>query len=72
MAFVFWAILKWELIEDEALANRWMILIAYMVGLSIGVHLLNLVTLPALGFIYYFKKKESPSLKGIIADYFDI
>ncbi len=66
MAFVFWAILKWELIEDEALANRWMILIAYMVGLSIGVHLLNLVTLPALGLIYYFKKKESPSIKGIV------
>lgn len=57
-AFVFWAILKWELIEDDSKANRWLILIAYMVGLSIGVHLLNLVTIPALGLIYYFKKHE--------------
>jgi len=55
-AFVVWAMLKWELIEDERASNRWLILIAYMIGLSIGVHLLNLVTLPALGFIYYFKK----------------
>ena len=55
-AFVFWAILKWELIEDESCANRWLILIAYMIGLSIGVHLLNLVTIPALALIYYFKK----------------
>jgi hypothetical protein len=55
-AFVFWAILKWELVEDESTANKWLILIAYMMGLSIGVHLLNLVTIPALAFIYYFKK----------------
>lgn len=55
-AFVVWAILKWERIEDEQLANRWLILLAYMVGLSIGVHILNLVTIPALGLIYYYKK----------------
>lgn len=55
-AFVVWAMLKWEVIEDESKANRWLILIFYMIGLSIGVHLLNLVTLPALGLIYYFKK----------------
>lgn len=55
-AFVFWAILKWELIEDESQGNKWLILIAYMMGLSIGVHLLNLVTIPALAMIYYFKK----------------
>lgn len=64
-AFVFWAILKWELIEDESKANRWIILIAYMMGLSIGVHLLNLVTIPALGLIYYFKKYK-PSRWGMI------
>ena len=64
-AFVFWAILKWELIEDESKANRWLILIAYMIGLSIGVHLLNLVTIPALGLIYYFKKHQV-SRNGII------
>ena len=67
-AFVFWAILKWEVIEEESLANRWIILICYMVGLSIGVHLLNLVTIPALGLIYYFKKYK-PSRNGIIASF---
>ncbi|MCV9388975.1 glycosyltransferase family 117 protein [Reichenbachiella ulvae] len=64
-AFVVWAILKWENIKDPSDENRWIILIAYMVGLSIGVHLLNLVTLPALGLIYYFKKREKVSKKGI-------
>lgn len=65
-AFVVWAMLKWENIDDPSRQNRWMILIAYMIGLSIGVHLLNLVTLPALGLIYYFKKRDTPSLKGIV------
>lgn len=65
-AFVVWAMLKWENIKDPSDENRWMILIAYMVGLSIGVHLLNLVTVPALGLIYYFKKREKLSAKGII------
>lgn len=65
-AFVVWAMLKWENIKDPSDENRWMILIAYMVGLSIGVHLLNLVTLPALGLIYYFKKREKLSARGII------
>lgn len=65
-AFVFWAILKWEVIEDESLANKWIILISYMVGLSIGVHLLNLVAIPALGLIYYFKKYKA-SRNGVIA-----
>jgi hypothetical protein len=65
-AFVFWAILKWEVIEDESLANKWLILISYMMGLSIGVHLLNLVTIPALGLIYYFKKYKV-SRNGLIA-----
>jgi hypothetical protein len=64
-AFVVWAILKWEHIEDEGHANRWLILIFYMMGLSIGVHLLNLVTIPALGLIFYFKKYK-PSTWGVI------
>jgi hypothetical protein len=59
-AFVVWAILKWETIKDEARANRWIILVAYVLGLSIGVHLLNLLTLPALALIYYFKKYKAP------------
>lgn len=65
-AFVVWGILKWEVIEEESLANKWIILISYMVGLSIGVHLLNLVTIPALGLIYYFKK-YNPTRNGVIA-----
>ncbi|MEY2761632.1 MAG: hypothetical protein RLZZ96_1532, partial [Bacteroidota bacterium] len=48
-AIVVWAAFKWELVEDRAASNRWILFIAYLVGLSIGVHLLNLVTLPALG-----------------------
>ena len=64
-AFVVWAILKWDLIEDDSKANKWLILIAYMVGLSIGVHLLNLVTIPALALIYYFRKKEIYSWRSI-------
>ncbi|MDX1629265.1 MAG: DUF2723 domain-containing protein, partial [Fulvivirga sp.] len=66
-AFVVWGILKWDLMEDESRANRWLILMAYMMGLSIGVHLLNLVTIPALGLIYYFKKYETPTKWGIVA-----
>ncbi|MDF2157352.1 DUF2723 domain-containing protein [Algoriphagus sp. CAU 1675] len=63
-AIVIWAFLKWDVIKDPREENRWMIFIAYLVGLSIGVHLLNLVTLPALALIYYFKKYENPNLKG--------
>jgi len=65
-AFVVWGILKWEVIEDDSAANRWLVFIAYIVGLSIGIHMLNLVTIPALGLIYYFKKYK-PSQWGIIA-----
>lgn len=65
-AVVFWAILKWESQADEKYANRWIILIAYLMGLSIGVHLLNLLALPAIVFIYYLKK-YTPTVKGIIA-----
>jgi hypothetical protein len=55
-AMVFWAILKWENEADEPQANRWIILIAYLMGLSIGVHLLNLLAIPAIVFVYYFRK----------------
>jgi hypothetical protein len=64
-AFVVWAMLKWETMADEPGADKWLLLIAYMVGLSIGVHLLNLVTIPALACIYYFKRHEY-SLKGFL------
>jgi len=55
-ALTFWCILKWENIAGEKHADRWLVLIAYLVGLAIGVHLLNLLVLPAIVYIYYFKK----------------
>jgi hypothetical protein len=57
-AIVFWAILKWENEADTKYANRWLVLIAYLMGLSIGVHLLNLLAIPAIVMVYYFKKYE--------------
>ena len=57
-AVVFWAILKWENVADEPGANRWLILIAYLIGLSIGVHLLNLLAIPAIVLVYYFRKYQ--------------
>jgi hypothetical protein len=57
-ALVFWAILKWEDIAEERYADRWIILIAFLMGLSIGVHLLNLLAIPAIVLVYYFKKFE--------------
>ncbi|MDD4225445.1 MAG: DUF2723 domain-containing protein [Mariniphaga sp.] len=65
-AIVFWAILKWENIADNPHANRWLIFIAYIMGLSIGVHLLNLLAIPAIVFVYYFRKYEV-TRKGILA-----
>lgn len=62
-AVVFWMILKWESVADEKHSDRWLILIAYTMGLSIGVHLLNLLAIPALAYVYYFKKYK-PSTKG--------
>ncbi len=66
-AFVVWAMLKWETIDNQVLANKWLVLIAYMMGLSIGVHLLNLVTIPALGLIYYYKKYPKITQWGLIS-----
>ncbi len=65
-AVVFWAILKWEATSDERMSLRWLIFIAYMVGLSIGVHLLNLLTIPALALVYYFKRYPKHTVKGIL------
>ncbi len=64
-AVVFWAILKWENEADDKYANRWLILIAYLMGLSIGVHLLNLLAIPAIVLVYYFRKYKI-STRGII------
>jgi len=64
-AIVFWAILKWEAHADEPRADKWLLLIAYVMGLSIGVHLLNLLTIPALALVVYFKHTQKPSNGGI-------
>ncbi len=64
-ALVFWAMLKWENEEGKPFAGRWIILIAYLMGLSIGIHLLNLLSIPALVLIYYFKKYPF-SWKGLV------
>ena len=65
-ALVVWLMLKWEEQADEPHSNRWIILIAYLMGLSIGIHILNLLTIPALVFIYYFRRYEKITLKGVV------
>jgi hypothetical protein len=65
-ALVFWAILKWENVAEKPGANRWLILIAYLIGLSIGVHLLNLLAIPAIVLVYYFKKSSKVTRQGIL------
>ena len=64
-AVVFWLILKWDEQADEEGSDKWLILIAYLMGLSIGVHLLNLLTIPAIVLVYYFRRYEF-SWKGVI------
>ena len=66
-AIVFWAMLRWEAKAGEAYSDKWLILIAYLVGLSIGVHLLNLVAIPALAFIYYFRLYKPTFWGGVVA-----
>jgi hypothetical protein len=58
-AIVFWAILKWENHADEPGADRWIVLIFFLMGLSIGVHLLNLLTIPAIVMVFYFRRRAS-------------
>lgn len=63
-ALVFWLILKWEDNAHKPHSDKWIVLIAYIMGLSIGVHLLNLLCIPAIVLVYYFKKTETPTWKG--------
>lgn len=65
-AVVFWLILKWEDVADQPHSDRWLVLIAYLIGLSIGVHLLNLLCIPAIVLVYYFKKKPNATGKGAL------
>lgn len=59
-AIVFWAILKWE----KDLNDKWLVLIAFLIGLSVSIHLLSLLVLPAIALIYYFKKTDKPTALG--------
>jgi len=66
-AISFWAALKWEAVADEKHGDKWLLLIAYMVGLSVGIHLLNLLIIPAVAIIYYFRRHEVTTMGTIIA-----
>jgi len=70
-AVVFWSILRWEEVADQRNGYRWLLLIAYMMGLSIGVHLLNLLAIPAIVYIYYYKKytytRKGFAIAGILS-----
>ncbi len=65
-ALVVWLMLRWDDEADKPRSLRWIILIAYLMGLSIGVHILNLLTIPALVFIYYFRRQERITLRGVV------
>jgi drug/metabolite transporter (DMT)-like permease len=65
-AIVFWAILKWDAHADEPHADKWIIFIAYVMGLSIGIHLLNLLVIPAIALVIYFRKSKTASTWGTI------
>ncbi len=69
-ALVVWLMLRWEEEADKPHALRWIVLIAYLMGLSIGVHILNLLTIPALVFIYYFRTTQQVSWRGVILSTF--
>ena len=65
-SLVFWAILKWEEQSDDPRSLRWLVLICLLVGMAIGVHLLNLLTVPAIVYVVYFKKWPKTTWKGFI------
>ena len=65
-AVVFWAVLKWEEQADQPHALRWLIFISFLIGTAIGVHLLNLLAIPAIVYVYYFKRWEKTTLKGFV------
>ncbi len=66
-AITFWAILKWEHIADQKYADRWLVFIAYMMGLSVGIHLLNLLAIPAVAMVYYFRRYTPTRMGTFIA-----
>jgi len=69
-ALVFWAILKWDAHADEPGSDRWLVFIAYVIGMSIGIHLLNLLTIPALAMVYYFRRSSKVTAGGAFGTLF--
>ncbi|WP_299289543.1 DUF2723 domain-containing protein, partial [uncultured Mucilaginibacter sp.] len=69
-AIVFWAIMKWDAHADEPGADRWIIFIAYVMGLSIGIHLLNLLAIPAIACVYYFRRTPNATGRGTLTALF--
>ena len=69
-AIVFWAILKWDAHSEEPGADKWIIFIAYVIGLSIGIHLLNLLTIPAIVLVYYFRRYKNVNTKSALIAFF--
>jgi hypothetical protein len=69
-AIVFWAILKWDTHADEQHADKWIVFIAYVMGLSIGIHLLNLLVIPAIALVIYFRKAKTITTKGTFWAFF--
>ena len=65
-AIVFWGILKWDAHADEPGADKWLVFIAYVIGLSIGIHLLNLLTIPAIAIVYYFRRSKAINVGSAI------
>jgi hypothetical protein len=65
-AVVFWAILKWDQHADEPHSDKWLVFIAYVMGLSIGVHLLNLLAIPAIALVYYFRRSKTRTSSGTL------
>ncbi|MBB6501201.1 DUF2723 domain-containing protein [Pedobacter cryoconitis] len=63
-AIVFWAILKWDAHADEPRSDKWLVFIAYVMGLSIGIHLLNLLTIPAIAMVYFFRRSKNITVKN--------
>ena len=69
-AIVFWAILKWDAHADEQHADKWIVFIAYVMGLSIGIHLLNLLVIPAIALVIYFRRAKNVTTKGTFWAFF--
>lgn len=63
---VFWLMVKWDQAEDEGTRDRWLVLVALMIGVSVGVHLLSLLAMPAMGVIYYYRRFKNRSWTGVI------